>query len=70
MYQLTAVVVVPALGVLYGLVMGGEAGAIAGVAGGLGIGLFLPYVGSGPEDRIEELEREVEELRRAREADG
>jgi hypothetical protein len=70
MDEFTAILVVPALAILYGLVLSGPTGAIAGFAVGAVVGLFLLYVDSDPEDRIEELEREVEELRRARKEDG
>ena len=42
-------------------------GAIVGFAFGLPVGAILLFAGSDPDDRIEELEREVEALRRARE---
>ena len=67
MDEFTALVIVPALTILYGVVMSGPVGAIVGVAFGLPVGAILLYAGSDPSDRIEELEREVEELRRARE---
>jgi uncharacterized protein (DUF58 family) len=67
MDEFTALVIVPALAILYGVVMSGPVGAIVGVAFGLPVGAILLYAGSDPSDRIEELEREVEELRRARE---
>jgi len=67
MDEFTALVVVPALSVLYGLVISGPMGAIVGFAFGLPVGAILLFAGSDPDDRIEELEREVEELRRARE---
>ena len=67
MDEFTALVIVPALAILYGVVMSGPVGAIVGVAFGLPVGAILLYAGSDPSDRVEELEREVEELRRARE---
>ena len=63
----TALVVVPALSALYGLVIGGPIGAVVGFAFGLPVGAILLYAGSDPSDRVEELEREVEKLRRTRE---
>ena len=67
MDEFTALVVVPALSALYGLVISGPMGAIVGFAFGLPVGAVLLFAGSDPDDRIEELEREVEALRRARE---
>ena len=67
MDEFTALVIVLALAILYGVVMSGPVGAIVGVAFGLPVGAILLYAGSDPSDRIEELEREVEELCRARE---
>ena len=70
MDEFTALVVVPALSALYGLVISGPMGAIVGFAFGLPVGAVLLFAGSDPDDRIEELEREVEALRRTRDEDG
>ena len=67
MDEFTALVIVPALAILYGVVMSGPVGAIVGVAFGLPVGAILLYAGSDPSDRVEELEREVEKLRRTQE---
>ena len=67
MDEFTALVVVPALSALYGLVISGPMGAIIGFAFGLPVGVILLYAGSDPSDRVEELEREVEKLRRTQE---
>ena len=64
MDEFTALVVIPAIAVLYGVVMEGSMGAIVGFAFGVPVGAFLLYAGGDPDDRIEELEREIEELRR------
>ena len=50
--------------------MGGSAGAIVGFVFGVPVGALLLYAGGDPDDRIEELEREVEELRRTLEEEG
>ena len=68
--EFTALVVVPALSALYGLVISGQIGAVVGFALGLPVGAILLFAGSDPDDRIEELEREVEALRRMRDEDG
>ena len=70
MDEFTALVVIPAVAVLYGVVMGGSMGAIVGFALGVPVGALLLYAGGDPDDRIEELEREVEELRRTLEEEG
>ena len=50
--------------------MRGSAGAVVGFVLGVPVGALLLYAGSGPDDRIGELEREVEELRRTLEEEG
>ena len=61
---------IPAIAVLYGVVMQGSIGAIVGFAFGVPVGALLLYAGSDPDDRIEELEREIEELRRTLKEEG
>ena len=70
MDEFTALIVVPALSALYGLVISGPMGAIVGFALGFPVGAILLSAGSDPDDRIEELEREVEALRRMQDEDG
>lgn len=70
MDQLTAILLVPAVAVLYGVVMGGTEGAMAGFVVGLLAALLLIFAGDSRKDRLDELEREVEELRRTRDEDG
>jgi hypothetical protein len=67
MDEFTALVVIPALAVLYGIVMSGPIGAIVGFVFGVPLGALLLFAGNDPDDRIEELKREVEALRRAQE---
>ena len=67
MDEFTALVVIPALTVLYGLVISGPIGAIVGFVFGVPLGALLLFAGNDPDDRIEELEREVEALHRAQE---
>jgi hypothetical protein len=70
MDKLTAILVVPALAVLYGIVLGGERGALAGFAVGVVAGVLLLYAPRGAADRLETLEREVAELRRTQQEDN
>ena len=70
MDEFTALVVIPAVAALYGVVMEGSIGAIVGFVFGVPVGALLLYAGSDPDDRIEEPEREVEELRRTLEEEG
>ena len=70
MDEFTALVVIPAIAVLYGVVMQGSMGAIVGFVIGVPVGTLLLYAGSDPDDRIEELEREIEELRRTLKEEG
>ena len=70
MDEFTALVVIPAVAALYGVVMEGSMGAIVGFVLGVPVGALLLYAGSDSDDRIEELEREIEELRRTLEEEG
>ena len=67
MDEFTALIVVPALSALYGLVISGPMGAIVGFVFGVPLGALLLFAGNDPDDRIKELEREVEALHRAQE---
>lgn len=62
--------VLPGVVGIFGLVLGGPIGGLLGLFLALVVGVLALYTGDGSEERVEELEREVQELRRELDEDG